>query len=43
VKHADASGEQLRTALHTCYGLYQQNAASSAVRVVVDIDSFSGL
>lgn len=43
VKHADASGEQLRTALHTCYGLYQQNAATSAVRIVVDIDSYSGL
>ncbi len=43
IKHADPAGEQLRHALRSTYGNYQQNAAVSTVRVNIDIDSFGGL
>lgn len=43
MKHLDTSGEKLRTALHTAYSTYQQKHATSAVKITIDIDSFSGV
>jgi primosomal protein N' (replication factor Y) len=43
MKHLDTTGDKLRTALSTAYSSYQQKHATSAIKITIDIDSFSGV